>query len=271
MNAMTQPGHRNLAEVGAGVAIALSNIDMVFDGKSGSVIALDGISLDLGRNAFTSIIGRSGCGKSTLLRIISGLLTQTAGSVTVMGKPTHDYQRDRKFGFVFQDASLFPWKTAAENIRLPLDILGMGTPAERRDKTNDLLRLVRLDDFGEHYPAQLSGGMRQRVSLARALAYEPEILLMDEPFGALDEFTRREMHDELLRIWDERPMTVIFVTHSLNEALSLSDQIIVMAPHPGRVRAIVDVAEPRLPRDDARTNQNHLRQLSELEAHLDEQ
>ncbi len=271
MNAMSGPTERDQTATAAGTAISLSGIDMVFDGNSGPVTALDKVSLDIGRNNFVSIIGRSGCGKSTLLRIISGLLDQTAGSVAVMGKSTQDYQRHRKFGFVFQDASLFPWKTAAANIRLPLDILRLGTPAERQVKTDELLRLVRLEPFADHYPAQLSGGMRQRVAIARALAYEPEILLMDEPFGALDEFTRREMHDELIRIWDHRPMTVVFVTHSLSEALSLSDQIVVMAPHPGRIRAIVDVAEPRLPGRRARTSQNHLRQLSELEALLDEQ
>lgn len=270
MNAMTRPAQLDTSDMAAATAISLSGIDMVFKGKSGPITALDGVSLDLGRNAFVSIIGRSGCGKSTLLRIITGLLTQTAGTVAVMGKSTQDYQRERKFGFVFQNPSLLPWKTSAENIGLPLEILGMGNPAERREKIAALLRLVRLPDIGGQYPAQLSGGMRQRVAIARALAYEPEILLMDEPFGALDEFTRREMHDELIRIWTDRPMTVVFVTHSLTEALSLSDQIVVMAPHPGRVRAIVDVAEPRLPGREARNNPNHLRQLSELEALLDE-
>lgn len=271
MNAMTGPGHRDLMQRSAKPAISLSGIDMAFPGKSGTVVALSGVTIDLERNSFVSIIGRSGCGKSTLLRIISGLIAQTAGTVSVMGKSTTDYQRERRFGFVFQDASLFPWKTAAENIRLPLDILKIGSPSDRREKVKELLRLVRLEGFGDHYPAQLSGGMRQRVAIARALAYEPEILLMDEPFGALDEFTRREMHEELIRIWRHRPMTVLFVTHSLTEALSLSDRIVVMAPRPGRIQAVVDVAEPRLPGREARTSAAHLRQLSELEALLDEQ
>jgi NitT/TauT family transport system ATP-binding protein len=201
------------------------------------------------------------------LRIIAGLIRQDAGTIEVMGQDVDAYQMTRRFGFVFQDASLFPWKTATQNITLPLQILGHGNRAAR---VGALLRMVQLDEFGGHYPAELSGGMRQRVSIARALAYEPEILLMDEPFGALDEFTRREIHDQLIGIWQEKPLTVVFVTHSLSEALYLSDRIVVMAPRPGRVRAVVDVAHPR-PMDRAvRLSAEYLAQLNDLEALLDE-
>lgn len=243
---------------------------MNFGTGAARVQALQNIGLDVGRNEFVSIVGRSGCGKSTLLRIISGLIPNESGEIRVMGHEIDAYQRHRRFGFVFQDASLFPWKTAAQNIALPLAILGQGNRAARAARVEALLRLVQLDGFGNHYPAQLSGGMRQRVSIARALAYEPEILLMDEPFGALDEFTRREMHDQLIGIWRNKPMTVVFVTHSLSEALYLSDRIVVMAPRPGRVRAVVDVVHPRASDRAVRQSPEYLAQLNELEALLDE-
>lgn len=251
-------------------AVVIDNVSMTFESPAGPVEALSGVTLDIQKNHFVSIVGRSGCGKSTLLRILSGLIHQTAGRISVMGQSTEDYQKDKKFGFVFQDASLFPWKTAAQNVELPLQIMGMNTMQERRDRTRELLELVQLGSFGQHYPAQLSGGMRQRVAIARALVYEPEILLMDEPFGALDEFTRREMHDELIRIWQERSVTVLFVTHSLSEALYLSDRIVVMAPRPGRVKAVVDVTNPRATDRGTMTSPEYLDQLARLEDLLNE-
>ena len=252
-------------------AIEIRNVSMSFPGKRARVEALVSVNLNIPENRFISIIGRSGCGKSTLLRIISNLLPPTKGEVCVHGLSSVEYQRRKKFGFVFQDASLFAWKTVFQNVELPLAILGAGSPAERRDKVLDLLNLVHLDAFADHYPAQLSGGMRQRVSIARALSYEPDILLMDEPFGALDDLTRKEMHDELIRIWNARGLTVVFVTHSLSEALYLSDQIVVMAPRPGRVKSIVSVLNPRVSDPALRASPEYVSQMRDLEALIHEQ
>lgn len=249
-------------------AVEIENVSMSFPGRKSVVDALVDVSLTIPQNEFVSIVGRSGCGKSTLLRIVSHLMAPTRGRVLVHGIPTTAYRKTKKFGFVFQDASLFAWKTVLQNVELPLEILGIGTKAGRRERVMELLRLVHLEGFRDHYPAQLSGGMRQRVSIARALSYEPDILLMDEPFGALDDFTRREMHDELIRIWKERGLTVVFVTHSLPEAMYLSDRIVVMAPRPGRVKAVVPVSDPRDP--DARTRPEYIRQMQELEALIHE-
>jgi NitT/TauT family transport system ATP-binding protein len=255
----------------ARTAIEIRDVSMSFAGKRAAVDALVDVNLSIPENCFISIIGRSGCGKSTLLRIISNLMPPTRGEVRVHGLSSIEYQRRKKFGFVFQDASLFAWKTVFQNVELPLAILGSGSQAERKEKVLDLLNLVHLDAFADHYPAQLSGGMRQRVSIARALSYEPDILLMDEPFGALDDFTRHEMHDELIRIWKTRGLTVVFVTHSLSEALYLSDQIVVMAPRPGRVKAIVPVLNPRVSNPALRAGADYVRQMQELEALIHEQ
>ncbi|MFT4181954.1 MAG: ABC transporter ATP-binding protein [Rhizobium sp.] len=244
---------------------------MSFAGKKAAVDALVDVNLTIPENCFISIIGRSGCGKSTLLRIISNLIPPTRGEVHIHGLPSAEYQRRKRFGFVFQEASLFAWKTVYQNVELPLEIMGLGSAAQRREKVLDLLHLVRLDGFADHYPAQLSGGMRQRVAIARALSYEPDILLMDEPFGALDDFTRREMHDELIRIWNARGLTVVFVTHSLSEALYLSDRIVVMAPRPGRVKSIVPVLRPRISDPTLRATPDYIHQLQELEALIHEQ
>lgn len=250
-------------------AIVIDDVSMQFAGSNGRMVeALKGVSLSVQPGEFVSIVGRSGCGKSTLLRIITDLIPASQGSVRVMGTSTQDYQRNTKFGFVFQDASLFPWKTAIDNIMLPLEINQIGTRHTRRERAMEMLQLVRLDGFADHYPAQLSGGMRQRVAIARALSYEPEILLMDEPFGALDEFTRREMHDELIGIWQQRPMTVIFVTHSLPEALYLSDRVVVMAPRPGRIKSIVRVLHPRTADPSVRYGGDYIAQMEELEAQI---
>ena len=252
-------------------AVEIDGVSVSFPSRGGVIEALADVSLNVGRNEFVSIVGRSGCGKSTLLRVISNLIPPNKGEIRIGGLSSADYQRRRKFGFVFQDASLFAWKTVRQNIELPLEVLGVGTAAERRRRVSELLSLVRLEGFGDHYPAQLSGGMRQRVSIARALSYEPEILLMDEPFGALDEFTRREMHDELIGIWKARGLTVVFVTHSLSEALYLSDEIVVMAPRPGRVKSIVPVVYPRVADPALRSSPAYVRQIEALEALLNEQ
>ena len=250
-------------------AVAIDGVGMQFAGANGKMVeALKGVNLAVQPGEFVSIVGRSGCGKSTLLRIITDLIPASEGAVRVMGTSTQDYQRNTKFGFVFQDASLFPWKTAIDNIILPLEINQIGTRQSRRERAMEMLKLVRLDGFADHYPAQLSGGMRQRVAIARALSYEPEILLMDEPFGALDEFTRREMHDELISIWQQRPMTVIFVTHSLPEALYLSDRVVVMAPRPGRIKTVVPVLYPRTSDPSVRYGRDYIAQMEELEAQI---
>ncbi|CAN7670923.1 ABC transporter ATP-binding protein [Phyllobacterium sp. LjRoot231] len=260
---LAKPFLTNVAAVKS--AIEVDAVSMSFAGRKGSVEALVDVSLVIPQNKFTSIVGRSGCGKSTLLRIISNLISPTKGEVRVHGLSSAEYQRKKKFGFVFQDASLFAWKTALENVELPLEILGLGSPAERRKRALDLLSLMHLEGFADHYPAQLSGGMRQRVAIARALSYEPEILLMDEPFGALDDFTRREMHDELIRVWKARGLTVVFVTHSVPEALYLSDRIVVMAPRHGRIKAVMPVLNPRESDPMARASFDYIRQTQELE------
>lgn len=249
-------------------AIEIRDVSMRFGADGAAVEALRGVSLSVGRGEFVSIVGRSGCGKSTLLRCITGLLPATSGQITVMGETTQDYQKHRRFGFVFQDAALLPWKTTEQNIELAMELTRHLPKSQRAARVADLLALVRLDGFGKSYPAQLSGGMRQRVAIARALSYEPEVLMMDEPFGALDEFTRREMHDELIRIHEARPLTVLFVTHSLSEALLLSDRIVVLEARPGRVKAVVEVENPRPRGGLAHADARYLRQLGELEGLL---
>jgi NitT/TauT family transport system ATP-binding protein len=208
------------------------------------VEALVGIDLSLAAGEFVSLIGPSGCGKSTLLRIVGDLTAPTSGSVTVNGKPAAQARRDRDYGMVFQAPILFDWRTVQGNVELPLEI--NGTPgAERARRAAEHLALVELSDFAGHYPWQLSGGMQQRVAIARALALDPAILLMDEPFGALDEMTRERMNMELLKIWDRTSTTVLFVTHSIAEAVFLSSRVVVMSARPGRIASIVDIDLPR--------------------------
>ena len=201
-------------------------------------LALEDVSLQIRDNEFVSIVGRSGCGKTTLLNMIAGLLRPTEGAILVDGRPVSEPGPDR--GMVFQHSALFPWMTAIGNIVFGPKNQGVGNK-ERRELALELIELVRLTGFEKKYPRELSGGMQQRVAIARALANDPDIMLMDEPFGALDELTRSEMQQELLRIWQARKKTVVFVTHSITEALYLSDRVIVLSPHPGRLRAEIDV------------------------------
>jgi NitT/TauT family transport system ATP-binding protein len=212
------------------------------------VEALKGISFGIERNEFVSVIGPSGCGKSTLLRLISDLLPVNAGTVHIDGEPAGVARRKREIGFVFQDPALMPWRSSIKNVRLPLEVLRRDDATERA-ASEQLLRLVGLGEFEAKRPDQLSGGMKQRVSIARALTYSPPLLLMDEPFGALDQITRDEMNTELLRIWGQRQSTVVFVTHSIGEAIYLSDRIIVLSARPGTIVDIVPVplARPRDP------------------------
>lgn len=233
----------------AGPIVSIRGLDKVFAGGGGGPLpALDAVDLDIEPGAFVSLIGPSGCGKSTLLRIIGDLVAPTRGDVTVNGKPPGRARLDRDYGIVFQAPVLFDWRTVADNVGLPLEILRW--PAERRGaRVREMLELVDLDGFAGHRPYQLSGGMQQRVSIARALAFEPRILLMDEPFGALDEMTRERLNDEVLRIWSRTGTTVVFVTHSIPEAVYLSTRVVVMGARPGRITGTVDIDLPQ-PRDE---------------------
>jgi len=226
----------------AAAVVSLRGVRKEF-GK-GEVVALEDIELEVHPGEFVSLIGPSGCGKSTLLRIVGDLIRPTAGDVVVNGKPVHQARLDRDYGIVFQDAVLFDWRTVERNIALPLELTGWSRE-RRAERVRDLLELVELSGFERHHPWQLSGGMQQRVSIARALSFEPALLLMDEPFGALDEMTRERMNLELLRIWEQTRSTVIFVTHSIAEAVFLSTRVAVMSPRPGRITGIVDVDLPQ--------------------------
>ncbi|HEX4936230.1 MAG TPA: ABC transporter ATP-binding protein, partial [Gemmatimonadaceae bacterium] len=212
----------------ASPVVDLNGVSKVFDGGGSRVEALSNVDLTIGRGEFISLIGPSGCGKSTLLRIIGDLIEPSAGSVTVNGKPSRRARLDRDYGMVFQAPVLFDWRTVQKNVELPLEITARSA-AERRAKASEMLGLVELGDFAGHHPWQLSGGMQQRVAIARALALDPAILLMDEPFGALDAMTREYMNLELLRVWQASGKTVVLVTHSIEEAVFLSDRVVVMS------------------------------------------
>jgi NitT/TauT family transport system ATP-binding protein len=210
------------------------------------VTALQDIALELRAGEFISLIGPSGCGKSTLLRIIGDLIQPSSGTVVVNGKSAHQARLDHDYGIVFQDSVLYDWRTVARNVALPLEMLGWDR-ARRRARVAEMLELVELQGFESSRPWQLSGGMQQRVSIARALSFDPALLLMDEPFGALDEMTRERLNMELLRIWEKAASTVVFVTHSIAEAVFLSTRVVVMSARPGRVADIieVDLEQPR--------------------------
>jgi NitT/TauT family transport system ATP-binding protein len=221
-------------------AIEATRVSRVFPGRKGhDVVALDSVDLQVAQGEFVSLIGPSGCGKSTLLRIVANLDSPTSGTVNVFGKSAHQARVDQDYGIAFQQAGLLPWRTVAANVGLPLEVHGVAR-SERQDRVAELLELVGLTDFTRSYPDQLSGGMQQRVAIARALAESPRLLLMDEPFGALDEITRERMQAELVRICAETGAAVLFVTHSIPEAVFLSDRVVVMTPRPGRIVDIVD-------------------------------
>jgi len=228
----------------AAPVVAIRGVGKVFDTGGGqSTVALQDITLEVKANEFVSLIGPSGCGKSTLLRLVADLLTPTSGELTVNGKPPSQARIDRDYGFVFQAATLYDWRTVSRNVQLPLEVMGYA-PRRRAERAMEMLKLVELEQFARHYPWQLSGGMQQRVAIARALAFEPALLLMDEPFGALDEFTRERMNMELLKIWGKTGGTVIFVTHSIAEAVFLSNRVVVMSARPGRITQVVNVDLP---------------------------
>ncbi|AYG03276.1 ABC transporter ATP-binding protein [Gryllotalpicola protaetiae] len=220
--------------------VEVENVTRVFAAARSSVTALDDVSLSVAPGEFVSLIGPSGCGKSTLLRLIADLDEPTSGTVSVFGKTARRARLDQDYGIAFQQAGLLPWRTVAANIGLPLELHKVPASA-RKSRVAELLALVGLEEFAGHYPDQLSGGMQQRVAIARALAEKPRLLLMDEPFGALDEMTRERMQTELVRLCAETGAAVVFVTHSIPEAVFLSDRVVVMTPRPGRVTRVIEV------------------------------
>ncbi len=219
----------------------------VKDNAGNDVKALDNVNLDIYKGEFVSLLGPSGCGKTTLLRSVADLQEPTSGSIHVCGMTPKEVRQQQKFGFVFQQPVLFDWRTVKKNVELPLEIMYY-SKQDRSKRADEMLDMVGLSEFKNHFPRQLSGGMQQRANIARAFGLRPDILLMDEPFSALDEFTKEKLHEDLLRIWRETKKTVLFVTHSIEEAVFLSDRICVLSPHPGRLSAVVDVDLKR-PRD----------------------
>ena len=225
--------------------IEAKNLDLTFQTNDGPVHALKDVNLTVEAGDFVSFIGPSGCGKTTFLRAIAALETPTGGTLTVNGMSPDEARQKRSYGYVFQAAGLYPWRTIAGNIRLPLEIMGYGR-SEAEERIKNVLELVELKGFGTKFPWQLSGGMQQRASIARALAFDADLLLMDEPFGALDEIVRDRLNEELLSLWARTGKTIGFVTHSIPEAVYLSTKIVVMSPRPGR---ITDVIESPLPKE----------------------
>jgi NitT/TauT family transport system ATP-binding protein len=252
---MTEQGQRAVVEV--------AGVGKVFGSGGEAVTALEGIDLTIREGEFVSLIGPSGCGKSTLLRLVGDLTSPSAGTITVNGKPAPRARLDRDYGIVFQAPVLMDWRTIAKNIELPLEVMGYPA-ADRARRSAQLLDLVELGGFEGRRPWQLSGGMQQRVSIARALAFDPRLLLMDEPFGALDEMTRERLNLELMRIWRETGTTIVFVTHSIPEAVFLSTRVIVMSARPGRIARTVDIdlAQPRT--TDTREQERYFELITEV-------
>ena len=243
------------------IQIVINDLSVVF--KNGSdekgTTALKDVNLEIKKGEFIALVGPSGCGKTTLLRVIADLVGQTKGTVFINGLTPRKARIGKEYGMVFQSPVLMDWRTIEKNIALPLELLKV--PKEQiKQKVSEMLEIVNLTAFAKHYPKELSGGMQQRVGIARALALDPPILLMDEPFSALDEFTKESLHEDLLRIWRKTHKTIIFVTHSLQEAVFLSDRIFVFSPHPGRVTSVVDVDIPR-PRSLECKNTPHFTEL----------
>jgi len=241
---VAQPAsERVAAEAPAAPIIEAQGLCLTFETSDGPVHALDNVDLSVGRGDFVAFIGPSGCGKTTLLRVIADLEQPTSGTITVNGISPHHARLDRSYGYVFQAAGLFPWRTIRKNVALPLEIMGL-PKAERAKRVDETLALVGLEDFANKYPFQLSGGMQQRASIARALAFDAEILLMDEPFGALDEIVRDHLNEQLRDLWARTGKTVVFVTHSIQEAVYLATRIVVMSPRPGRITRVIENTLP---------------------------
>ncbi len=231
--------------------VEANGVGKTFGTGESQVEALRGIDLQIDQGDFISLIGPSGCGKSTLLRLIGDLVSPTTGTLLINGKEPGQARLDRDYGIVFQSATLLDWRTVQKNVELPLEIMDFPTE-ERPARAREMLDLVQLGTFADHHPWQLSGGMQQRVAIARALAFRPSLLLMDEPFGALDEMTREAMQQEVLRVWDETGTSVVFVTHSIPEAVFLSTRVVVMSPRPGRISDEIIVDLPRRRDQDTR-------------------
>ena len=268
---MTQPltGERESHNPSESDAVVVRDVGKIFTTKKGATVtALENIDLTIAAGEFVSLIGPSGCGKSTLMRLIADLDTPTSGSLSVFGKTAKQARLDQDYGIAFQQAGLLPWRTVRANIELPLELHGF-SKAARAARSRELLVLVGLDDFADNYPDQLSGGMQQRVAIARSLAESPNLLLMDEPFGALDEMTRERMQAELAHICTEAKTAVVFVTHSIPEAVFLADRVVVMSPRPGRIQAVVDVKLGEGERtDDLREDEQFFASVSEVREHL---
>ncbi|HTO31701.1 MAG TPA: ABC transporter ATP-binding protein [Pararhizobium sp.] len=224
--------------------VSARDLGLTFQTNDGPVNALTGVNLDVRKGDFVSFIGPSGCGKTTFLRVIADLEQATAGSITVNGVTPQEARQNRSYGYVFQAAALYPWRTIEKNIALPLEIMGY-SPADQKARIERTLDLVNLTGFEKKFPWQLSGGMQQRASIARALAFDADLLLMDEPFGALDEIVRDHLNEQLLKLWERTNKTICFVTHSIPEAVYLSTKIVVMSPRPGRVTDIIESTLPR--------------------------
>jgi NitT/TauT family transport system ATP-binding protein len=227
------------------LAVDVRNVSLTFETSDGKVDALSNVSLQVADGEFVSFIGPSGCGKTTMLRVIADLQQPTSGTLLVNGMSAEQARLGRRYGYVFQAPALFPWRTIEKNLKLPLEIMGF-SDSEQNSRAAHYLALVNLTGFERKFPWQLSGGMQQRVSIARALSFDPALLLMDEPFGALDEIVRDHLNEQLLQLWDKTGKTVLFVTHSIPEAVFLSTKIVVMSPRPGR---IIDVIDCNFPRD----------------------
>jgi NitT/TauT family transport system ATP-binding protein len=242
---VTEARPLNITQSAATPAVQVAGVDLVFETADAPVYALSDVNLTVPRGEFVSFIGPSGCGKTTLLRVIADLQNVTKGEVLVNGVSPETARLDRAYGYVFQAPALYPWRTIQSNITLPLEIMGL-PKAERLARASKVLDLVNLKGFERKFPWQLSGGMQQRASIARALSFDPELLLMDEPFGALDEIIRDHLNEQLLDLWRRTGKTVLFVTHSIPEAVFLSTKIVVMSPRPGR---IIDVIDSDLPRE----------------------
>jgi len=247
----------------AETAVSCEKVSVRFTSERGTVTALDNIDLSIPRGSFLTLLGPSGCGKSTLLRVVADLLAPSRGSVSVLGATPEQARQRRDIGFVFQDAALLPWRTALQNVQLPLQV-GGGAGRKGRRSPQELLDLVGLKDRANAWPHEMSGGQRQRVSIARALASDPKILLMDEPFGALDEITRDRLNEEIRCVWKETGVTILFVTHSIHEAAFLGQRVLMLAANPGRVREIVPVNLP----EDRTLDIRETPEFVQLTAHL---
>jgi NitT/TauT family transport system ATP-binding protein len=257
------PTERITAVLPGTSVVRIAGVGKTFGTESGGVRALEGIDLTIAQGEFVSLIGPSGCGKSTLLRLIGDLTAPTAGSIEVNGKPARRARLDRDYGMVFQAPVLMDWRTVAKNIELPLEVMGFARE-ERQKRSGELLKLVELEGFAGRHPWQLSGGMQQRVAIARALAFDPKLLLMDEPFGALDEMTRERMNLELMQIWQRTRTTVVFVTHSIPEAVFLSTRVVVMSARPGRIAKMVDIDLPQPRNVETREQERYFELVTEV-------